>query len=305
MAILLTGTGKPQQTLAGLWGMAETFLATADRVSLWIDHPCQAGELLLPPGITPQVHCPPTPLGSAEERIAWLEAVFQLASPDLLLLPANHSGHELGTRLSARLGCGFYPNLHALSATPEGLVVGSSTCGSHLDWHRRIERFPAIATITPTKGTFAGSIQPEFSPVPLSESPTARQILSVRQLAVPVENPLETAPILFVGGRGLGAEGCQRLRIVAAKFGAVPGFTRPVAMSGWCALDEIVGQSGVRAAPDLCVAVGVSGAAAFLAGIRGVKTLIAVNTDENAPIFRHADVGMIADGIEILAQLDR
>jgi electron transfer flavoprotein alpha subunit len=70
-------------------------------------------------------------------------------------------------------------------------------------------------------------------------------------------------------------------------------------------MEEIIGQSGVRTGAETCLAVGVSGAAAFMAGIEGVRTLIAVNPDSNAPIFQYADLGILATAEEFLSALEK
>jgi len=105
----------------------------------------------------------------------------------------------------------------------------------------------------------------------------------------------ERTKLLLVGGRGMGAAGIETLRRIAQKRGGQVGLTRAAAQNGWGNIDEIIGQSGRIAAPKLCVVFGVSGAAAFMAGVEKAGTLVAVNTDPDAPIFRYADIGVIAD----------
>ena len=108
-------------------------------------------------------------------------------------------------------------------------------------------------------------------------------------------NPLESAPLIFVAGRGVGnRSACNRLRRIAEHFGAPLGLSRPAALNGWGEIEEIIGQSGLHSGSKLCIAVGVSGAAAFMAGIAPESKFIAVNPDKNAPIFHYADVGIIA-----------
>jgi electron transfer flavoprotein alpha subunit len=117
--------------------------------------------------------------------------------------------------------------------------------------------------------------------------------------------PLETAPLIFAAGRGLGSKAaCDRLQRIAGRFGAALGFSRPAALNGWGELGGIIGQSGLRCGAEVCIAVGVSGAAAFMAGIESVPTLIAINPDKNAPIFRYADRGIITGAEEFIAALE-
>jgi electron transfer flavoprotein alpha subunit len=89
-------------------------------------------------------------------------------------------------------------------------------------------------------------------------------------------------------------------------MGAVFGVTRPVAMNAWAPMDRLIGVSGVRTAPSLCIVVGASGAPAFYWGIEKATFIAALNRDDEAPIVRNADAAVIDDGvavIEALAQL--
>ena len=98
---------------------------------------------------------------------------------------------------------------------------------------------------------------------------------------------------------------CELARTLAQRLGGGFGLTRAAALSGWGEPAEIVGQSGAAIAPKVCLVLGASGAGAFAAGIEKAACVVAVNTDEKALIFRHADVGVIADApLAIRALLD-
>ena len=93
------------------------------------------------------------------------------------------------------------------------------------------------------------------------------------------------------------------LKKAAQFFGGQVGCSRPVFMDGLLGAESLIGMSGHLCSPSCCLTIGVSGAAAFLAGIQKSRKIIAVNTDEKAPIFSCCDIGIIGDGREILDEL--
>jgi electron transfer flavoprotein alpha subunit len=243
----------------------------------------------------------------AEGRVPWLEELCAERRPGLVLFPGTLAGHELGTRLAARLGTGCFPETRALLREGKRLFARRKVCGSNLYWDAEIAEYPAIVTAAGKKTVrddaedgFSRTEGPPVKPLSLPD-----WLLEYERSDVFPANPLETAPLIFAAGRGLGsAAACDRLRRAAGRFGAPLGFSRPAALNGWGETSGIIGQSGVRTGAELCVAVGVSGAAAFMAGIEAVSTLIAVNPDRNAPIFHYADAGIIAGADEFIAALE-
>jgi electron transfer flavoprotein alpha subunit len=230
--------------------------------------------------------------------------------PGLILFPATPGGHELGVRLSARLNCDCFPGTRALLREGNRLFARRKVCGSNLDWDAGITGFPAVLTVAGKKiaggGEDGQSGPPRIESFPAEPLSLPGWILEYEQSEAFPANPLETAPVIFAAGRGLGSRAaCDRLRRIAGRFGAPLGFSRPAALNGWGEIDGIIGQSGIRVGAELCVAVGVSGTAAFMAGIDPVSTLIAVNPDKNAPVFRYADIGIIAGAEEFIAALEQ
>ena len=115
---------------------------------------------------------------------------------------------------------------------------------------------------------------------------------------------LEHRQFILAAGRGVRTKDkVERLEKIAKEIGAELGVSRPIAMNGWTPLNQLIGVSGAMTKPDLCIAVGVSGAAAFFAGIEKSKYIIGINSDKRAAIIKASDVAIIDDYEKILEEL--
>jgi len=169
----------------------------------------------------------------------------------------------------------------------------------------RINAAPAVLTPTagaaeaPSRGERAGTVEP------LTLTPRSK-VRVLRPPRTPEGPRLEDAEVVVSGGRGLGeAKNYALVRELATALGGMPGASRAIVDDGWASPAEQVGLTGKIVTPRLYMAIGISGASQHMAGCANAGTLVAVNSDRGAPIFRFAQLGIVDDCLAVLPELIR
>lgn len=239
---------------------------------------------------------------------AALVAVMEKVQPRVVLLPATFMGRDLAPRVAARIQAGVATDVVELKLGADGALVvrrpvynGKAFCHVNFPKDR-----PALATVRPN--TFAaasgnGGAAREslaFAPSPADERITVKEIAKA---GGEVKDVTE-GDIIVAGGRALKNEDNFKLLFELAKeLDAAVGASRAACDAGYQPHSRQVGLTGKTVTPRLYIACGISGAIQHLAGMRGSKVIVAINTDKEAPIFKIADYGIIGDLFKVLPAL--
>lgn len=226
-----------------------------------------------------------------------LAELYRGCDADCLLLGSTRDGKELAARVAALTGAGCVTD--AMALTEAGWV--RSVYGGAL---QETVCVAGKTVVSVRSGTFGKPEQVGGSASVKEISVDAaalRTVIreSVKELAESVN--LEDAEVIVAGGRGMGsAENFRLVHELAELLGGVVGASRPAIEDGWVPRNHQVGQSGKIVAPKLYIACGISGAMQHVSGMSGSGCIVAINKDEDAPIFDVADIGIVGNVTEIL-----
>ncbi len=230
--------------------------------------------------------------------------VVSLAEPYTHLLCASTtSGRNVMPRVAALLGVGQISDVIAIESADT--FVRPIYAGSVLATVRSLD-VKKVITIRPTAFEPVG--EQNAASVSSADSTGDQGLVTFveEQLANGERPELGGARVIISGGRGLGsAENFRLIEGVADRLGAAVGASRAAVDAGYVPNDLQVGQTGKMVAPELYIAAGISGAVQHLAGMKDSKVIVAINSDEEAPIFQVADYGLVADLFQALPELER
>ena len=239
---------------------------------------------------------------------AWTSIAVAVGSDCLaVMVAATALGRDLGPRMAARLGAPMIADVTGL-ATQDGHIVATRPVYAGKAIVQITVTAPRVVitlrpnNFTPAEAPKAGAVEPVALPLITSHGERTIEVKASARASLDVAE----APIVISGGRGLKDAGqFALLEELAAAFGgaAAVGASRAVVDAGWRPHSEQVGQTGKTVSPSLYIAVGISGAIQHLAGMRTAKTIVAINKDKDAPIFKIADYGIVGDLFEILPKL--
>ena len=241
---------------------------------------------------------------SAYAPAAWaacLEQLIDQVAPDAVVAAGTNRGNEVLGHLAARRELPFAANCIAVGS--DGTVTRVRWGGSLLE-EARIDSDLKLLTVAPHM-VEATTLNGGEATVERLEAALDDADLTVR-VVEHAETPtagvsLAEAKVVVSGGRGVGsADGFGMLEELAGLLNAAVGCSRVVTMAGWRPHTDQVGQTGTKVAPDLYIACGISGATQHIAGCKGAKKILAINSDAEAPILASADYAVIGELAEIV-----
>lgn len=232
-----------------------------------------------------------------------LTQAAEATNADVIIFSNNTTSKAVAPRLSVKLKAGLVSGAVALPDTSNGFSVKKSVFSGKAFAHIAVNSAKKIIALNPNSfniSTTGGTATVEAFAATI---PAAKvQVVSVDK--VTGEVPLSEADIVVSGGRGLkGPENWGLVTELADLLGAATACSRPVADIHWRPHHEHVGQTGLAIAPNLYIAIGISGAIQHLAGVNRSKVIVVINKDPEAPFFKAADYGIVGDAFEVMPKI--
>ena len=232
-----------------------------------------------------------------------IQQLVESTNANTVIFSNNTSGKSIAPRLSIRMKAGLVSGAVALPDITSGFIVKKSVFSGKAFANIKIHTEKKIITLNPNafniiKGNGVAEIVEFTTTLP------AYSIEVTETNKIVGDVPLSEANIVISGGRGLkGPENWGLVTDLAKLLGAATACSRPVADIHWRPHHEHVGQTGLAIAPNLYIAIGISGAIQHLAGVNRSKTIVVINKDPEAPFFKAADYGIVGDAFEVVPKI--
>jgi electron transfer flavoprotein alpha subunit len=223
-----------------------------------------------------------------------------------VVLGFSAQGRDLGPRVAARLDAPIASDVTDFTVSGDSITVKHPAYANKVTVSLIITGSPVVLSVRPS--AFTAVEAPKTPRVEtVQATPASGPTVTVTEVKEGAKGrpDLGEAPVIVSGGRGLKAkENFKLVEDLADAFGnAAVGATRAVTDDGWRPHSDQIGQTGRQVSPQLYVAVGISGAIQHLAGMRSSRTIVAINKDKEAPIFKVADYGIVGDAAEVVPAL--
>jgi electron transfer flavoprotein alpha subunit len=224
---------------------------------------------------------------------------------DVIIISNNNSGKAIAPRLSVRLKAGVGAGVSKLPLSIDPFIVYKRAYSGNAFAHVVIKSKVKIITLAQNSFELIekqGNPAIEKISIPVDSSMIKTKVKDIQKQTGKIL--LTDADIVVSGGRGMKSpDNWPPLVELASALGAATACSRPVSDEGWRPHEEHTGQTGKIIAPNLYIAVGISGATQHLAGVSSSKYIVAINTDKDAPIFEAAQYGIVGDAMKVLPKL--
>ncbi len=235
-----------------------------------------------------------------------LAQLIEQVSPAAMLLSSSTHGKEIAARLAIKTSSGLITDAVDIRAGGEGVETTQSVFAGSFTVEATVTKGTPIITVKPNScapQAVAGTATVEEVSVSVSDLAKGARITERREKEATGRPELTEAAIVVSGGRGTGGD-FGAVESLADTLRAAVGASRAAVDAGWYPHTHQVGQTGKQVSPQLYVACGISGAIQHRAGMQTSKTIVAINKDDEAPIFDLVDFGVVGDLFEVLPQAD-
>jgi electron transfer flavoprotein alpha subunit len=256
-----------------------------------------------------QLHCVDCGTGLSGFALAkYVAALCESSENTVVLAPQTYLGRDVAAHVSVFIDRGVLSNAVDVSLVDNSVTTKHMVFGGTKIVTAQMSKAPYVVLVRPKSVAVekGGGVSCETKDAQSTDLPETAQTKIVSSEVVESEGPeLEEASIVISGGRGLSSKENYEKLVggCATALGAATGASRAIVDAGWVPYSSQVGQTGKTVKPDVYIACGISGATQHLVGMKGSKNIIAINTDDQAPIFSVADLGIVGDVNVVLPQL--
>lgn len=223
---------------------------------------------------------------------------------DIIFFISNDIGNELSARLSYRMGGSSSSYVTSYNVINNHIVVHKRTFGFHMECALELKNKPCFIALEKKCTEPVENIGNPIVEKGCSKLSSAQFINHIFPLAREEKEGIDTYKRVLCVGRGVGSlESAKNIEKLGELLNFGVGSSRPPVLNCWMPINKLVGLSGTMIAPDLLITFGISGCAAFIKGVEKSKTIIAIDSDPAASIFKHCDVGIIGDCNEVAKYL--